>query len=467
MKIKRISILFLSCLLIVISSFGSYAAVRSSSNATMALLPADDSGISTYSSLASISNTVDYSGMKLYVQAVDNETGLYRYFYPDIIDNKGNYRYYVPDGYTLLYFGFNLRKSAIPNPGIYRMQVDNYSEVSIDYNLYRIATYKSSQNVATVNKFMTISNYLEQSSGDFYIDMVVQLGSISEMNLIGTLSSELPAGSLVSGRIMINFSPSSNSPDYQSVTISDSTNLDYQSDVSSSLSDISSSLGSATESLEYISQSQNLIIQGIDNLILHISDQLYALWDQMYNLMHVPTMAKLDEILSSLRAIANNSDIYAVVEEIDSSSKEQTSQIVQNANDNTSKVEQAVEKHGNFIIEGLKGLFIPSDEYFKGYFDDLYTFFSDRFGFLSFPIDLLQRLADLFLNSDDVDCVLTLPSFEISGEQLLTEQSFNLTEFLETNFSMLLSALRIVGDCIIIGAFVNLCSKKWDEVMKN
>lgn len=227
--------------------------------------------------------------------------------------------------------------------------------------------------------------------------------------------------------------------------------------------DISGGIESAVEELQYISTSQNLIIQGIDNVIMHISDQLYAFWDQLYNLIHEPTYARLEQILLALKAIANNSDISAVVDTIEETSQQQIS----NDNVNTSKVESAVEKHGNFIIEGLKGLFIPSDEYFKSYFDDLYTYFSDRFGFLSFPIDLLVRLVDLFVNSSDVDCILTLPEFEISGEQLITQASFNLTEFLENDFAILLSSIRLVTSIGLIMAFVNLCQDKWNEVMRN
>ncbi len=235
------------------------------------------------------------------------------------------------------------------------------------------------------------------------------------------------------------------------------------SDISSSIGDMSESLDSAAESLEYISTSQNLIIQGIDNVIMHISDQLYAFWDQLYNLIHEPTYAKLEQILAALKAIANNSDISAVVDTIEETTEEQ----IANDNANTAKVEEAVEKHGNFIIEGLKGLFIPSDEYFKSYFDDLYEYFSDRFGFLSFPIDLLVRLIDLFMNSSDTDCVLVLPALEISGEQLMTEQSFNLTEFLEQHFGFVLSSIRMVTSIGLIMAFVHLCQDKWNEVMRN
>lgn len=171
-----------------------------------------------------------------------------------------------------------------------------------------------------------------------------------------------------------------------------------------------------------------------------ISNQLAALWDQMYNLMHVPQLAN------------DNAN---------------TDRLINSGQENTTQVTGAIEQHGNFIIEGLKSLFIPSDEFFKAYFDDLYGWFSDRFGFLSFPIDLLVKFSDLILSSEDADCILTLPSFEIMGGQLFQEQSFNLTDFLEENFMFVLTALRMGTSIMLIMAFVNLCGDKWDEVMKN
>lgn len=149
------------------------------------------------------------------------------------------------------------------------------------------------------------------------------------------------------------------------------------------------------------------------------------------------------------------------------SDKENTDKVIANADENTDKVETAIEKHGNFIIEGLKSLFIPSDDYFKAYFDDLHSWFSEKLGFLMFPIDLILQIADIFLGSSDVDCILTLPSFSIQEYELWAEYSFNLTEFLETHFSFLLTAIRFVTSVALIVMFVQYCERKWEEVMSN
>lgn len=198
--------------------------------------------------------------------------------------------------------------------------------------------------------------------------------------------------------------------------------------------------GVTANSAVQIADNTASMADSMKEIVQTISNQLAALWDQMYNLMHVPQLANDDK---------------------------NTNLIIQNEQQNTEQVTGAIEQHGNFIIEGLKSLFIPSDDYFKSYFDDLYEWFSDRFGFLSFPIDLLVKFSDLILSSGDVDCILTLPSFDIMGEQLLYEQTFNLTDFLEENFMVVLTALRMGSSVLLIMAFVNLCGDKWDEVMKN
>lgn len=204
---------------------------------------------------------------------------------------------------------------------------------------------------------------------------------------------------------------------------------------------VSADVGSGNSSAsDQIAQNTADMSDTLKEIVGTISNQLAALWDQMYNLMHVPQLANDDK---------------------------NTNLIIQSEQQNTEQVTGAIEQHGNFIIEGLKSLFIPSDDFFKAYFDDLYEWFSDRFGFLSFPIDLLVKFSDLVLSSDETDCILTLPSFEIMGESLLQEQSFNLTDFLEENFMFVLTALRMGTGIILIMGFVDLCGDKWDEVMKN
>lgn len=430
----------------------------------------DDYSIQPFSSLGTVTNTIDLSDIQFYVYYNDASAGVnnvLKYGTTSVVNNRLKYSMVLDNGDQIVQYGFQLKKGSLPNPGGYRFSFDIASDFSFEYDKCNLYFVHQNKNAGNQTDLITV--HPESFSGDVYLSgFEMQLNTLYRMNI--TMYVDSPLGNAVGGDAAFRFEVADLGSDAFVTPGTNSSTQDYESDVSGSLSDISSSIGdmsesldSAAENLEYISTSQNLIIQGIDNVIMHISDQLYAFWDQLYNLIHEPTYAKLEQILLSLKAIANNSDISAVVDTIE----ETTQQQITNDNANTAKVESAVEKHGNFIIDGLKGLFIPSDEYFKTYFDDLYEYFSDRFGFLSFPIDLLSRLVDLFVNSSDVDCVLTLPGFEISGEQVWTDQSFNLTEFMETNFSFVLTAIRTVTSVYLIMAFVDLCREKWNEVMSN
>ena len=150
---------------------------------------------------------------------------------------------------------------------------------------------------------------------------------------------------------------------------------------------------------------------------------------------------------------------------------ENTDKLTKNQDENTNKVTEKLEdvKTGiiSGIIEGLKNLFIPSEDFFKNYFDDLYSWFGERLGFLSFPIDLLAELAEMFLGSSSTDCILTLPSFSISGFKLWEESSFNLTSFLNENFKFVLDAIKLGTSVILVFNFIHLCERKWEEVMMN
>ena len=59
------------------------------------------------------------------------------------------------------------------------------------------------------------------------------------------------------------------------------------------------------------------------------------------------------------------------------------------------------------ILEGITNIFlkvfVPGDDYFQNYFQDLNNFFSDRFGFLYYPFELIIKILNNFMNIDDYD----------------------------------------------------------------
>lgn len=490
LKLRFIFVLCLVLSLTFVHPFAVYADVNNlligtSSNALMALdLSDDEYGISLTNSIANVTNTVDYDYCSMYVVFKSLSDGS---TYERLIglDSSGHAVTTVPSGYVADRYGLRLYAGALPSPGVYSFSYDFASDFSVTYVTTGLRFFSKRNNKNASPEGGSFNIPTEQNSGDEYATAVVEVGALNSGNggfvtLYNYFSPTLSAGSTLGGTFKVNFTKSSATPAYSTIGVGTSTN-DYESGVSDSLSDLSSSVDTMTGEISGVTEAiQNL--QGAmephySNVLTqlhHITEQLHAFYDQVYNNIH---LVELD-ILEGILAAIENMDLEVNVElgglkqtiervstEIQANDNKLSAEQIASDEANTEEIKDAVEEHGNFIIDGLKGLFIPSDEFFKSYFDDLYEYFSDRFGFLSFPFDLLARFVDLVINSSDVDCVLTLPSFEIMGEQLLYENSFNLTEFLEHNFGFLLSAIRMGTSIILIMSFVQLCGDKWKEVM--
>lgn len=384
------------------------------------------------------------------------------YFYGEVSDNEYISVMYFPVTYYL------------PSPaGNYKLEVDFSSDFVFEsqpYGLFK-TTFQYENSVLKTSE--SRSDKALFAHGDTYLawNSLALRSSYNLARILLVMPAENALRNL-SGYLSVRFTPVAESgTETAGPTISQQ---DYQSGVSDSLNnigsgigDINTGIGQLNQTMEYVSQSQDLIIKGIDNIILHISDQLYAFWDQLYNLIHVPTMAKLDQILAAIQRMANNSDIHAVVEQIKESTDKQTGEIIANDNANTQKVEQAVEKHGNFIIEGLKSLFIPSDTFFKTWFDEQYQFFHDRLGFLMLPIDILIQFVGIFQAATTGTPGIPFPEFKwIDGTVIIPAQTVGF-DFLSTDWGKdIQSKLYFVGNVIMIGALLSLIHKKLEEVLR-
>lgn len=114
------------------------------------------------------------------------------------------------------------------------------------------------------------------------------------------------------------------------------------------------------------------------------------------------------------------------------------------------------------LVESLVGVFVPEDGYFSDYFNRLNDFFSDKFGFLYSPIDIMVQFFGLFINIGDAP-ELTFPGFSIMG--------YTVWEPVTVNWEELVSAfglfdyIRVGGDAIIVISFLNFVSKKYEEVV--
>lgn len=312
---KQIFALLLSLLLVVSLPFSALADVASGSNAVLGD-PFSDR-LDMYSSVGTVTNTV--SGSRVVVYYTDSEGKFFNsgHITPSFKNGRFSFSYSAPADCIIEEVDFYLQNKAIspqlkfnylPSPaGSYDLSMDFTSDFSLFYDSIGIFSVYLPENASPiVNQFGL--DGVKTSSGDFYIppQPIDIRGSYTNFRVkcVVPISNNMRH---FGGSYAIRFD-SSSAPGHDTAGPNISTE-DIQTGIADGIGDISSGIGQLNQTMEYVSQSQDLIIKGIDNIILHISDQLYAFWDQLYNLIHVPTMAKLDQILQAIKDMDINVNV--------------------------------------------------------------------------------------------------------------------------------------------------------------
>ena len=389
---KQIFALLLSLLLVVSLPFSALADVASGSNAVYGD-PFSDR-LDMYSSVGSVVNTVR-GDLSASVFFYNPDTGKQEgYSVPCTFrDNQYHIKTTLSNTGYITYMEIQVRGKALPPSGSYYVSFDFSSDFSYDYHEFKYWWTKYTNSASDVSDTILPSH--RQLSGDLYsAPFLVNLTNVAAFNPVIVFKGDNVRN--ISGSFSLNFTPAASDPSAPSTGL-DTSQQDYESGVSSSLSDIQSSVGNmssdlseAAQSLEYISQSQNLIIKGIDNIILHISDQLYAFWDQLYNLIHVPTMAMLDQILQAIKVmdINVNVDLVELKSAISSAASKITGQIqssinsqITNDDKNTEHLENGYDNSG---ILGDKGKLDGAITEYEKVEDQLISDAKDKIGKFEF-----------------------------------------------------------------------------------
>lgn len=129
----------------------------------------------------------------------------------------------------------------------------------------------------------------------------------------------------------------------------------------------------------------------------------------------------------------------------------------------------------NGIINGLKSLFIPSEDYFSNVTEDLKTFFSEHLGIIySLPeqlVSLLQKLASFRPNTDNFE--ITFPALrapyisngDVAWYELTPETTFNFNSILEVGpIGSLYSFYRVFVRFIMYMGLLLLFVRKSDRL---
>lgn len=76
------------------------------------------------------------------------------------------------------------------------------------------------------------------------------------------------------------------------------------------------------------------------------------------------------------------------------------------------------------LLEALKSLFIPSDDFFNNWLADLNTYFGDRFGILYYPfevvIDFLTRFINACNSMSSSNAIINIPELRFMGVTLIS-----------------------------------------------
>lgn len=117
------------------------------------------------------------------------------------------------------------------------------------------------------------------------------------------------------------------------------------------------------------------------------------------------------------------------------------------------------------IINALKSLFIPDDEFFSDFFTRLNDFFSEKLGALYTPIDLFIRLLQAIQNATTGNAGIPFPGIEWDGTYIIEPQTVNLQSIAD-DFDGLQDKIYFVTDVIMVGAVIWLLQTKLREVLK-
>ena len=124
----------------------------------------------------------------------------------------------------------------------------------------------------------------------------------------------------------------------------------------------------------------------------------------------------------------------------------------------------------DLLIDGLKGLFIPSDDFFSTYFEDLRDWFSDRLGFLWTPFDVIIEILEDISSINFSEPIISVPDIyePFTNTKIISAFSYNLNSLLDNStFKTVHDIYFVCVDAIIIFAMIHLTHKKIEEVFSN
>lgn len=347
------------------------------------------------------------------------------------LGTNGHYSF-ISSSQNIKFITFDIPKSSLPTSGSYLFSYSYSADVANVIRDVRVYVAKTTANAAGGIQHLTdVDPNIIDGAGQFKRDPVlVDFRTVSRM----TIQVQLVDGEDATGGILqMRFEVSSSSGGEE---------LGFPTTDSQNTQEIANN----TSELVY---SQNETNGLLEDIIQHISDQLAAMWDQIYNLMAVPWIQNDNQ--------RTNNTINAIEDSSEST--------------NTT-IEQQSSWHANFIIDGLKSLFIPDEDYFSDTITDLFDWFEDKFGFLGYTLTYFIRLLNGIVGASQ-NTVIRFPGINVPNRatnetyQILPAQNVDLAAQIslisEDDFN-LLEFMRTAGDIVLVLGFIVMLQNKLHEV---
>lgn len=122
------------------------------------------------------------------------------------------------------------------------------------------------------------------------------------------------------------------------------------------------------------------------------------------------------------------------------------------------------------LLDGIKSFFIPEDDYFNNYFNELNEWFSDRLGLLYFPFDLLFDFFGRVTSINFDDQILTIGPYTMplnDDFELVPKIELDFKTFVENeDIKGVYDIYLIIVDGLIIFGLSQLIRIKYEEVFK-
>ena len=368
--LSKLAKILLSVLLCVGTSFSASAAqifsVASASNATSSnAFVADRLDIELYS-VFNTTNTVDYSGVEVWLQYYDESLGdgILKYSKLPLSSNGVLHtNVYNTSRYDLVAFDIRLRKSSLPPAGKYKFTFDYSADIGPLYwhNSGTLGTKLSYNNAST--QFPSISFTASRYGDDYGFKANVDIPSYSSDDFFffvipidwsnGGGAAFHPEAVQWGGKLNFNFERLKSD---SQVEFSPS---DYGDSADSNDSLIAQSSQQIADNTAQIVQGQNQVIEEIQALVQHISDQLFALWEQIYSGIWQPHERLMNQILQAIRDV--DVEVSASLSSVVSAIDKQTTDLTTNINKNVQEIQSNIDKNTDSLKNDYNNSSMTSD----------------------------------------------------------------------------------------------------------